>query len=136
MNRNSKLAKFYMKYAVDSSAFFALCAIVGIALFVSLGLVIKTDITKTYSAVLADGGIKIEEDIEEFTGLLYVYEDRNEKVIKTSADEVKKDEKSTTFILSPEDMEKISDFKNGASVDVAVGSQSLLKQIILKAGKR
>jgi hypothetical protein len=133
MKRNLKFEQWHIKYLVKSPLLYYsfLILFVGVFLFASLSL--KLDIRESFLAS-ANGNeitVKTDSEITPFDGKIYIYHNRNEKILSESVVNTSFSKGIMRFNISNNQ----TDLSGDVTIEVTTGKQSLLARIFAKAGK-
>lgn len=132
MNRNRKLEQWQIKYLVKSPLIYYSFLLLFIAVFLYVSLSLNIDIRKSFSANMSYNEISInsEKMLHSEDGVIYIYKNRNEKIISQSILDSKYSNGTMHFYIE-ENEKKLS---GNVTIEIKTGQQSLFAKIFLKAG--
>lgn len=132
MNRNRKLEQWQIKYLVKSPLIYYSFLVLFIAVFLYVSLTLNIDIRKSFLANMScnEISIKTEKKIHSEDDIIYIYKNRNEKIISQSILDSKYSN-GTMYFYIDENEQALS---GNVTIEIKTGEQSLFAKIFLKAG--
>jgi hypothetical protein len=124
-------SRLYVKYVIKTPAIFYLFLLIGSVLFLYLSIGIKLDVVQSMKAYIEDNGVIVEEMYELESNTIYLYNDRDDKIYKSTVEQIKHVNGHTVFVISSS-----IGLSGEIQVDIVTGSQTLFERIFIKAGKR
>lgn len=133
MKKENVLGYYQIKFFVKSPILFYLFMLCFITLFFYLSSSLQLDIRKTFSGVIDDGVLIIQstEKICKTDDTIYIYKNKNQKVIKANIIDESFQNGSMFYSVDVSESKKLTGV---ISVDIIVGKQTLLEKIFIKAG--
>lgn len=125
-----KFSRLYVKYIVKTPVIFYLFLIIGIVLFLYFSLGLKLDVVQSVKANIEDNRFIVVGEYETQSDMIYLYNDRNEKIYKLKIQQIERIDGQTIFVIN-----NSVGLSGDIQADIVTGSQTLFERIFIKAGK-
>ena len=125
-----QFSRFYVKYVIKTPIIFYTFLIVGISLFIYLSLSLKLDIVQSIKANIADDKIVLNGEYHNISDVIYLYNDRNEKIYKFKIKSTENENGKTVFFIDSD-----INLSGDVNIDIVIGNRTLFERIFVKAGK-
>lgn len=135
--KKSRIGTRYVHLMTSSPYPFLLFVAIGITSFILATSSITVDSVSIYPASLdADAGtIFVDSRLPVLPSVVFVYTNRNEAVVSLNIDDTKDLDDGVTLFVSPDSIGKMQGLGKSVYLDVSSGKETLLRRIILRAGK-
>lgn len=132
---NKRFVNAYVKYTTKNPFIFFGVILVGVLSIVLLALITKTGVVISVDGTIDNYAIIINEKADSYTGFIYAYSDRNERMYSIEISETIHEEGQTIFLLKGKD-EFISTMnQKEIKVDIPVREMTIFERVFLKGGK-
>lgn len=129
-----KFANTYVEYVAKKPIIFIGAILIYVSLIISITLSVKTNVSKQYNVSLKQETIVVEELIDLYKDVVFLYNDRNEQVYKVEVNRIEHVEDKTIFHLADKgELDSISGEKVYA--DIPIEEISLFERIFVRGGK-
>ncbi len=123
----------YVKYTAKKPILFILLILVSVSLILYLTITTKTSVFRTCNARIEENKILIDGVVESKTGQIYVYANREEKIVPIAITETVQGNGSTVFYTA--DTKKLECLTQELKADIPVDEISLFERIFLRGGR-
>ena len=129
-------SRFYVNHIIKNPFIFYAFLSISISAFVWMSLITKINIMRTYSATIVDQKIVLNDTVRDIPIFeeVYVYRDRNEKVIHISTSDINRSEDIIYIHLTEAELIELLEFEE-VNIDVVIGHRTLLETIFIRAGR-
>lgn len=132
---SKKFINTYVKYTAKKPILFFAMILVGVLSIVILALTTKTIVIFTGDGVVDGYSIVVNGNIDTYTGFIYAYSDRNERMYSVEIFETIHEEEQTIFLLKGND-EYISTMnQKEIKIDIPIREMTIFERVFLKGGK-
>ena len=125
-----KFSRLYVKYIIKTPVVFNLFLLTGVLLFLYFSLNLKLDVIQNTDADIENNRVTVEGKYTAQSDMLYLYNDRNEKVYKYRIEQIDYEKNQTVFVVNNSD-----GLSGKIQAEIVIGSQTLLERIFIRAGK-
>ena len=132
---SKKIIDAYVKYTAKKPILFFAMIVIGVLSIFILSLSTKTSVVVSNDGIVNSYSVTINGEIDSYTGFIYVYNDRNDRVYSIEISETIHKNGQTIFFTEDEN-EYISTInQQKIKVDVPIREVTIFERVFLKGGR-